>query len=80
MPKLDKDIKFRCYALDSLIAHSGKPLTPDLIGQLTSEILAGAKRIYNTSKSLDDIREQTNLHGGCAPIRIKNNSNKKEKG
>jgi hypothetical protein len=31
--------KLRLFILDTLVAHSGKQLLPDLIGQLTSELL-----------------------------------------
>jgi len=37
----DKDIdkKLRVFILDTLVSKSGQQLTPDVIGQLTSEIL-----------------------------------------
>ncbi len=35
----DMDKLIRVMIMDSLVAQSGKPLIPDLIGQLTSEIL-----------------------------------------
>ncbi len=35
----DKEKKLRLFILDTLVSHSGKQLLPDLIGQLTSELL-----------------------------------------
>lgn len=35
----DKEKLLRVYILDTLVSQSGKALTPDIIGQLTSELL-----------------------------------------
>ena len=40
MQGLDTDMKMRVYILDSLVAKSGAVLTPSVIGELTTEILA----------------------------------------
>lgn len=39
MLALAKDMQMRVYIMDSLVARSGKTLTPDLIGDLTQELL-----------------------------------------
>lgn len=39
MLALAKDTQMRVYIMDSLVARSGKTLTPDLIGDLTQELL-----------------------------------------
>ena len=39
MLQSDMDKLLRVMIMDSLVAQSGKQLLPDLIGQLTSEIL-----------------------------------------
>lgn len=44
MNKDEMEKMLRPYVIDTLIAQSGKVLTPELIGQLTSEIL---ERIYD---------------------------------
>ena len=50
MKKLDRDMKLRVFILDSLVAQSGKPLLPDLIGKLTTEILERVKDIIDASE------------------------------
>jgi hypothetical protein len=54
MITLDKDMKFRCFVLDALVAHSGKKLLPELIGDITSEIVSRARDIY---ASLPDAKD-----------------------
>lgn len=61
MVELDKDINFRCYVLDSLISKSGEYLKPELIGALVSEIVEGAKEIYQNKSSRDEIRLKNKL-------------------
>lgn len=39
MIALDKDMQMRVFIMDSLIARSGKSLSPDVIGEITKEIL-----------------------------------------
>jgi len=39
MKNMEIDKKLRVFILDTLISKSGQQLTPDVIGQLTSEIL-----------------------------------------
>jgi hypothetical protein len=39
MTRQDMEKLLRVFILDTLISKSGQPLTPDLIGQLTSELL-----------------------------------------
>lgn len=39
MDTLDKEVRTRLYIIDSLVARSGKILTPKLINDLTQEIL-----------------------------------------
>lgn len=39
MKDMEMDKKLRVFILDTLISKSGQQLTPDVIGQLTSEIL-----------------------------------------
>jgi len=36
---MNDKLKLRCLVLDALVAHSGKQLTPDLIGVITTEIV-----------------------------------------
>jgi hypothetical protein len=50
MKKLDRDMKLRVFILDSLVAQSGKPLLPDLIGKLTTEILERVKDIIDAKE------------------------------
>lgn len=35
---VDRDVKIRSYIMDSLIARSGKTLSPELIGEIASEL------------------------------------------
>ena len=51
MNKQDMDRKLRVFILDTLVSQSGKQLTPDVIGQLTSELL---ERIVDLLATEDD--------------------------
>lgn len=35
---VDRDVKIRSYIMDSLIARSGKTLSPELIGEIAGEL------------------------------------------
>lgn len=35
---VDKDVKMRSFIMDSLVARSGKVLSPDLISEIAAEI------------------------------------------
>lgn len=39
MDRLEMERKLRVFILDTLVSKSGQQLTPDVIGQLTSELL-----------------------------------------
>jgi len=39
--------KCDCLFLDTLVSHSGKVLVPDLIGQLTTELLERVKDVVS---------------------------------
>ena len=39
MHDMEIDKKLRVFILDTLVSKSGQQLTPDIIGQLTTEIL-----------------------------------------
>ncbi len=39
MKALEKDTQMRVHIMDSLVARSGKVLNPDVISELTAEIL-----------------------------------------
>ena len=41
----DKEKLLRVYVLGVLVAHSGKQLVPDLVGELTSELVARAMEV-----------------------------------
>ena len=45
MQKEDREKLIRVYILDTLISQSGKQLTPEVIGQLTSELVERIKDI-----------------------------------
>lgn len=52
------DAKYRCYVLDTLVSHSTKTLTADLIGKITTELLDAAKSIYNNKKEWNEKDEK----------------------
>ena len=39
MDRLEMERKLRVFILETLVSKSGQQLTPDVIGQLTSELL-----------------------------------------
>jgi flagellar basal body-associated protein FliL len=47
MTKEDKEKLIRVYILDTLVSQSGKSLVPEIIGQLTEEILTRVKEVLD---------------------------------
>jgi hypothetical protein len=47
MQREDMEKLIRVYVLDTLISQSGKQLLPELIGQLTSEIVERCIDVFN---------------------------------
>lgn len=53
MQKEDMERLTRVYVLDTLISQSGKQLTPDVIGQLTGELVGRIVDLINPLGSCD---------------------------
>lgn len=52
---MEKDVAIKLHVLDSLIAHSGKALSPDLIREICDEICKRMSDIFQlTIKSNDE--------------------------
>lgn len=47
----ESEVKLRCLVLDALVLHSGKTLTADLIGQITTEIVQYSRPLIEGIKN-----------------------------
>ena len=57
MQEMDRDTKMRVFIMDSLIARSGQVLSPNLISEITTEILERMIEIHEVALYSSEVLE-----------------------